>query len=194
MKFKHHFRIFTLAWAVTVLTVSDILLVSLFRSIDFNIEDPSPVPAMILVPAAFAAAGRLLIEVFSRLLVKRLRRHYLILEGVTEYAFFRNFVLLLAAGAAANTVLLYTRYRSVTELLIKEEERRIRLMHSSEPAYLEQCLDTLARRISTCDTAAVIITVLLVIVKAAAYLFLARGLVRTYHKNVHTAYSQEVHP
>ena len=189
MKFKRHFRIFSLAWAVLVLTVSDILLISAFRGIDLNTGNSSPVLSMILVPAGFAAAARLLTGIFPRLLIKRLRRHYLALEGVTEYTFFRNFVLILTVGAAANTVWLYTRYRSVMEILIKDEERRLRMMHSSDPAYLEQCLDALTQRISTCDTTAVIMTVLLIILKAAACLFLARGLVRTYQRNVYLAYT-----
>ena len=189
MKFKLHFRIFTLAWAVTVLILSDVFLISSFRSITLDPEKASPVPMMITVPTAFAAAGIALVGVFSRLLICRLRRHYLALEGVTEYVFFRNFVLILAGGAAANTVLLYTRYRSVTELLFKEEERRIRLMNSRDPDYMQHCLDALADRMSACDTAAVIMTVLLVIVKAAACLFLARGMVKTYQRNVHLAYT-----
>ena len=189
MKFKLHFRIFTLAWAVTVLILSDVFLISCFRSIVLDPEKPSPVLMMTIVPTAFAAVGISLVGVFSRLLIRRLRRHYFSLEGVTEYAFFRNFVLILAAGAAANTLLLYTRYRSVTDILVKEEDRHIRLMYSGEPDYMQHCLDALSDRLSSCNTAAIIITVLLFIAKAAACLFLARGMVKTYQRNVHLAYT-----
>ena len=193
MRFKRNFWIFALAWAVTVCAVSDILLISAYRDIPLDTDRVSPVWAMILIPTVFAAAGRVLIGIFPRLLIRKLRRSYQALEGVTEYAFFRNFVLVTALGAAANTLLLYARYRSVTELLIKDEDRRLRMLFSNDPAYLARRLEAFASRVSTCDTAAVIMTVLLFIGKAAAYLFLARGLVRTYHKHAHTAYAQEVH-
>ncbi|MBQ7186401.1 MAG: hypothetical protein IJR91_02085 [Ruminococcus sp.] len=189
MKFKLHFRIFTLAWAVTVLVLSDVFLISSFRSITLDPEKSSPLPMMISVPTAFAAAGIALVGVFSRLVIRRLRRHYFSLEGVTEYTFFRNFVLILAAGAAANTLLLYTRYRAVAEMLLKEEDRHIRLMYSDQPDYLQQCLSALADRVSACNTTAVIMTVLLFAAKAAACLFLARGMVRTYQRNVRLAYT-----
>lgn len=189
MKFKLHFRIFTIAWAAAVVIISDILLTSSLRGIAFDPEKPSPIPMLLIVPLAFGAAEMVLTGTFSRLLIRRLRRHYLSLEGVTEYVFFRNFVLLLAAGAAVNTLYIYSRYRSVTELLIKEEDRHIRLMHSTEPAYLEQCLEALTQRVNACSTAAVIFTAVLTAVKAAGFLFLARGMVRTYQRNVHLAYT-----
>ena len=189
MKFKRHFRIFALAWVLAVMTVSDILLISAFRGIVLDTDRKAPYPAMILVPAGFAAAGRLLAGLFPLLLIRRLRRSYLALEGVTEYTFFRNFALTLAVGAAANTVLLYVRYRSVMELLIKDEERRLHLLFSSEPERLEGYLAALTDRVSSCNTVAVIMTVLLIIGKAAAYLFMARGLVKSYHKHARTGYA-----
>ncbi|MBR4555828.1 MAG: hypothetical protein IKO27_09590 [Ruminococcus sp.] len=192
MRFKRHFWVFALAWAFAVLAVSDILLISAFRNIDLDTDRMSPVWMMIIVSFAFAALGRMLAEVFPRLLIRRLRRNYLALEGVGEYAFFRNYALVLALGAAANTVFLYFRYRSVMEILIKDEDRRLRLMYSSDNAYLLRRLQAMSERVDACDVTAVILTVLLLLLKAAAYLFLARALVAGYHKHARSAYAQEV--
>lgn len=192
MKFRRHFSVFALAWAVAVGVLSDILLVSAFRKIELDTEKGSPIPAFFIVPAVFALADILLISGFSLLLTRRLRRRYISLDGHREYAFFRNHVCILAAGAAANTLLLLNRYYSVMEILKKDERRRLHLMFSDNEALRDRRLSELDSLISRCGTAAVIVTVLMILLKAAGYLFSARRLVKTYHKNARSGYSQEV--
>ena len=192
LRFKKHFLIFSAAWIVTAAVVSDTLLLSSFRSLSLNTDDGSPLPAMLLVPAAFAAAVFFIISPFCRLIVRRLRRKLVSLGGCLEYPFFRSFCTALAAAAAANTVLLCSRFLALLEILKKEEERRIHMLFFDQPDYLASRLDALSQRASFCGSAAVVITLLLAAAKAAAYLFLARALVRTYHKNAATAYTNSI--
>lgn len=193
MTFKKHFLIFALAWGAIVCAVSDILLVSLYWKAELDTDKGSSALLFFAVPAVFAAANYLLIWVFSLYLVRRLRRKLHMLEGAEEYPFFRNFVLIPAAVSVGNTVLLLDRWRSVRELILKDEDRRIRMLFFSEPDYLAQRLSLLSDRLSLYNTLAVISAVLIGILKAFAYLFMARSLVRCYHRHVHIAYSQEVH-
>lgn len=193
MRFKRDLLIFGLAWAVSVCVLSDILLISLFRQVALDTERLSPVLPMIGVSAGFAAVCRVLVVFVSRRIVRRLRRHWISLEPCTEYGFFRNYVLILAAGAAANTLLLYDRFGAVLEIVRRDEDRRLHMLLSDKPDELAHRLSALADRVSSCETAAVVITAVLIAAKITAYLFAARGLVSVYHKNAVTAYAQEVH-
>ncbi len=188
MKFKRYFLAFALFWALAVCVISDILLISAFRQLPLDTGKHTPIAEMILLPTGFAAADWGLIMLFSRLLVRRMRRRMAAIEGTGEYAFFRNYVILLAAGAIANTALLLGRFRSVTAILEKEEIRRLSLLCSGQPAYREQRLEALSERLSFCSGAAVFMLIFLILLKAAGYLYIARSLVKTYHKHSMTAY------
>ena len=189
---KKHFLVFSLAWATIVAVLSDILLISTFRSIRLDPEKGSSYAGVFLVPLAFSAANLLLIGGFSVFAVRVLRRRYHSLGGLREYAFFRNYVLILAGAAAANSVLLYNRYRAVMDILFSDEKRRINLMYSSEIPVRDKHLSELRDIISRYDTLALISAIVIALFKAAGYLFTARRLVRSYHKNARSGYSQEV--
>ena len=65
-------------------------------------------------------------------------------------------------------------------------------MFSDNEALRDRRLSELDSLISLYGALAVTVTVLMILLKAAGYLFSARQLVKTYHKNARSGYSQEV--
>lgn len=192
MKFKKNYLIFCAAWAVFTAVISDILLISAVWKLVTDVEKRSSVSFLIIVPTVTAALCFMLITLFSRGVIRRQRRRYNSIEGHGQYAFFRNWVCVLAVGAILNTVLLCDRFGSVLELLRRDEDKRIHQLYFDKPELMQERLSMLDGRLSSYTTAAVIMAVVLSLTKAAAYLFSARTLVKCYHKHAVTAYSKEV--
>ena len=194
MKFKKHFLIFTLAWLVIVTVVSDIFLISAFRSAELDTEKSSSAVQFFAVPAAFAAVNAALVIAFALFAVSQLRRRYHSIEGNGEYPFFRNYVILLSALAAANTLLLYNRFLSVLDIISADERRRLSMLFFSEPETKASRLADLQSRIDMYKGLAIASTALMIAFKVIICFSSARLLVRKYHRCARTGYSQEVHP
>ena len=191
MKFKKHFLIFSVAWAAIVAVVSDVLLISTFREIELDTAKIPSYAFVALVPLGAALVNWLLIAGACVFLAGKLRRKLYTIDLYGEYAFFRNYCLGLAAAAVANTVFLASRFYAVKELIAPDERRRLNLMYSGNIPYRDDRLSQLDSLLWRYGAAAAAVTVILVVLKAAAYLFLARQLVRTFHKNARSGYTTE---
>lgn len=192
MKFKKNYLIYASAWAIFTAVLSDILLISAMRNLGTDVEKRSSAVFLITVPIVSAALCLMFITAVSWRIIRRQRRRFNSLEGHGQYAFFRNWVCALAVGAVLNTVLLCSRLTDVLEILRKEEDRRIHQLYFDKPEFMRGQLSLLDSRLSSYTAIAIIMTVLLSLAKAAAYLFSARTLVKCYHKHAAAAYGKEV--
>ena len=195
MKFKKNFLIFSGAWAVFSVIIYDVLMISAFRSVELNVEKHGSSLLIIVFPTAAAALMWAIVTFFTLGVIRRQRKRYNSIERHGQYAFFRNWVCILAVGAVLNSVLLYIRFKDVLGIIRKDEERRISIMYNSAPDIQRTQTSQLDDRIADYLTLAVVMTVILAAVKAAAYLFTARIMVKCYHRHAASAYAQskEVH-
>lgn len=190
VKFKKNFLIFSGAWAVFALIVYDILLISAFRAVELNVEKRGSTLLIILVPFASAALLCFIITFFTIGVIRRQRKRFNSVEGNGQYAFFRNWVCILAAAAILNSVFLYFRFEDVLSIIRKDEERRISQMYYDKPDIRITQNAQLNDRIAGYLTTALVMTVILAILKAVGYLFTARPMVRCYNKHAASAYGR----
>ncbi len=183
MKFKRNFFIYSLAAAAAAALISDTVMIALSEKFSFAAEDNMSV-LIFLFPALFAAACYLVITLSAKSVIRRQRDAFNSLDVREEYSFFRNAACLLSAFSVVNSIILYRAFSGVFDRLYTEEVRKTHLMLSAESESSKQeMLDSLASRKETYSRLVIVSLVLLLIVKAFAYLFSARGFVRKYRSS-----------
>ncbi len=180
--FKRNFLIYTLAGAVAVGVVSDVLMIAAAERFSFSDKD-NMYPYIFILPTVLACVSAVIIKLWSRRTIRRRRAYFETLEVREEYSFFRNCACVLTVLALANTCWLYYQITGIMETAYADEYRKMSLMFSTQPQeYRSRMIRELAARQSNYEAAAKAVFWGLLAVKAVIYLFSARGFVRQYHE------------